>query len=721
MKFIVCSAYQKELKYVTQRLKLANNEISVMPCACASANSDEQRAFINRKNELEKNGEIPMVLLPASCAGIDNSHCKHDDRNCSCSTLCLEQIIPTELLNYYIEKRYYIVSSGWLYNWERVVKRHWKFTKESASLFFNEAAVKILVIDTGVHDDYDKLLKEFSEFADLDYTVLPVGISYFENKVQNIINEERQRQITAELIKYKKETSKRLAEYSMIVDLIPTLSQINSEKLVIDKILEIFTILFAPEKVSYLKRNKEGGIVLDQSDNECLASNEFLELCDFKEDYTTTSDNRGFITKLKFSQKEYGYVLAENILHPEYLPRYLNLIQSLIPFFGLLIANSRQFEELVDINKALSKAKITITESEEKYRRLTENAPDIIYRMSIPDGNYEYVSPASEQIWGYSPHEFYKSPLLIKKTIHPDFAAYFQEEWDKLMAGKMSSYYEYKVITRNGEEKWMHQRNVLIKDENNKPIAIEGIVSDITESKRNETALKESNQTKDKFFSILAHDLKNPFTTIKGFSDLLIRNFDKYDEEKQKNFLSMINASMENLYKLLENLLLWSRTQRGVVTFKPENLNLNLIIETTIDLLTHAGVDKSIEIENQLSGTITLMADVDMISTVIRNLVSNAIKFTHAGGKIAIDANIENQMVKLAIKDNGVGISKEKQSGLFDISKNNSTHGTEDEPGTGLGLIICKEFVDMHGGEIWVDSEKGKGSVFYVKIPYKVS
>jgi signal transduction histidine kinase len=206
-----------------------------------------------------------------------------------------------------------------------------------------------------------------------------------------------------------------------------------------------------------------------------------------------------------------------------------------------------------------------------------------------------------------------------------------------------------------------------------------------------------------------------------GFLELLNTNFDKYDTATQKEFLSLINSGMQNTHKLLENLLLWSNTQRGKIKYNPQNINLYLLSNENTDLLTHSAEKKLITIKNQVPKEMSLKADKDMLSSIIRNLVSNALKFTSKGGEISIKARavkVRNNQnyTEISIKDNGVGIPKVIQPKLFLISENTSTEGTDKETGSGLGLIICKEFIEKHGGKIWVESEEGKGSTFFFTI-----
>lgn len=239
---------------------------------------------------------------------------------------------------------------------------------------------------------------------------------------------------------------------------------------------------------------------------------------------------------------------------------------------------------------------------------------------------------------------------------------------------------------------------------------------------KSELELHESNETKDKFFSIIAHDLKSPFNVMHGFSKLLNDKFDDFTVPEQREYVSYLHQSVQQTHKLLDNLLLWSLSQKGALEFKPEIVKLNLLSAETIELLSEVASGKSIRIKDEIQEDIFLLADPNMLSTVLRNLVSNAIKFTPKGGEIVINARRlsgENKInfCEISVKDNGLGISPDTQSKLFLLGEKRLAKGTEDESGTGLGLVLCKEFVEKHDGRIWLNSELGKGSTFYFTIP----
>src|SRR6056297_225946 len=220
--------------------------------------------------------------------------------------------------------------------------------------------------------------------------------------------------------------------------------------------------------------------------------------------------------------------------------------------------------------------------------------------------------------------------------------------------------------------------------------------------------LEELNATKDKFFSIIAHDLKNPFNTVIGLSELLLYRYDNYDEEKIKEFIGQINKFSSNAYNLLDNLLQWARSQTGRIKVSPSDIDIEKLTQENISLLEDKAQQKNISLDSQVEPETFVYADSNMINTVIRNLISNAIKFTPDGGKIIIKAEESGEKIKFSVVDNGVGIAKEDIPKLFNLTTNYTSEGTNAEVGTGLGLILCKEFIEKNNGNIWVESEEGK-------------
>ncbi|GEC70897.1 Signal transduction histidine kinase [Flavobacterium flevense] len=235
-----------------------------------------------------------------------------------------------------------------------------------------------------------------------------------------------------------------------------------------------------------------------------------------------------------------------------------------------------------------------------------------------------------------------------------------------------------------------------------------------------EMQVKKLLDDKDKFFSIIAHDLRGPFNGIIGLSELLLENDNQLKPKETNEFIQLIHQSSKNVYSLLENLLTWAQSQTGSLEFSPKKIEISPIINKTISLLDNIAKSKNIRIESKIKNEEYAFADKDMLETIFRNLISNAIKFTENNGEVQLSITRENNQIVFSVQDNGIGIPPEKITNLFAINHRNTTSGTNDETGTGLGLMLCKDFVKKHGGKIWVESEIGKGSNFKFSIPDSV-
>jgi signal transduction histidine kinase/ligand-binding sensor domain-containing protein len=232
--------------------------------------------------------------------------------------------------------------------------------------------------------------------------------------------------------------------------------------------------------------------------------------------------------------------------------------------------------------------------------------------------------------------------------------------------------------------------------------------------------LNELNASKDKFFSIIAHDLKNPFNTIIGFSDMMKESIRLNDPATFYEYTKMINTSANQTLRLLDNLLEWANSQRGKLTFTPVPINLSELVKDEFIIAGEMATGKNIELKNSIADTFTIVADKNMIRTIMRNLITNAVKFTNKNGSVKVDAVTCKNHLEISVSDTGTGMSKETMAILFKIDANLSTRGTDNEKGTGLGLLLCKEFADKHNGKIWVESEEGKGSTFKLLLPLDV-
>jgi signal transduction histidine kinase len=238
------------------------------------------------------------------------------------------------------------------------------------------------------------------------------------------------------------------------------------------------------------------------------------------------------------------------------------------------------------------------------------------------------------------------------------------------------------------------------------------------EVKKKNQQLEQVNAEKDKFFSILAHDLRGPMSAFVSITHLLTEEMRTMDQDQIGEFMNSMKSDAANLNRLLENLLEWSQLKRGVMEFNPQEFNLRKSINMVLDIVSVSARKKEIKIDNSVPDELEVFADLHMFESVVRNLASNAVKFTPVGGKIYVSAGTNiNNCVEIRISDTGIGMDKILMSKLFIINEKTSRKGTEGEPSSGLGLLLCKEFIEKHRGKIWVESEAGKGATFYFSLP----
>lgn len=238
-----------------------------------------------------------------------------------------------------------------------------------------------------------------------------------------------------------------------------------------------------------------------------------------------------------------------------------------------------------------------------------------------------------------------------------------------------------------------------------------------TRLSENELALKETNASKDQFFSIISHDLRNPLASMISFVRILRRDHDSLSPEEWESLVNEFDKTVTRTSNLLENLLMWSRSQTGRVVFKPEKICINTIINDCIDLYKTSASNKNITISTELPVRAFVNADVNMLETIFRNLVSNAMKFTPAEGIIQLGFTENNKMITLYVKDSGIGMPKDIKEKLFALGSHVSRVGTDNEKGSGLGLLLVKDFVEKHGGKIWVESQQALGTTFFFTLP----
>jgi PAS domain S-box-containing protein len=382
----------------------------------------------------------------------------------------------------------------------------------------------------------------------------------------------------------------------------------------------------------------------------------------------------------------------------------------------------RLFLIINDISKE-KKIENELIESKNSYKQISneleyilDNLPCLVFYKD-KNNNFirvnRYLADAcnmkKEDLVGVNVSQLYDKEVAEK---------YYQDDLHVINSGMARINIEEQWETKDGIV-WLNTSKIPFIDEKGEIVGVIGISIDITDRKSSELelslkneALNKLNNEKDKFFSIISHDLKSPFNSIIGLSEMLVDQVKEKDYEGIDKYATIILNSSHRAMNLLMNLMEWSQSQTGRMLFLPEKLDVNTLIFDVLHLLKESANQKSIDLKVDLSKQIFVIGDKAMISAILRNLISNAIKFTREDGSIYISVSQKKKETVISVKDNGVGIPKDIVSKLFRIDDNYTSPGTHQEKGTGLGLILCKEFVDKHDGRISVESVEGEGSEF---------
>lgn len=345
-----------------------------------------------------------------------------------------------------------------------------------------------------------------------------------------------------------------------------------------------------------------------------------------------------------------------------------------------------------------------------------ENAMEGIFKITVK-GDFLSINPAMASILKFTSKEKLISNVKFEE-LFSDRSVY-TEFMSALLNSKTVHNYEASFKNYFKEDLFVILNGRTIYDKFEEIISIEGSLIDITERvevqekiKEYNAELEKLNKSKDKFFSIVAHDLMSPFTSLLGYSEILHTESEDLSKDEIKEFSGDIHNVAGKAHNLLENLLSWSSIQTNRTHFYPQKFGVNSIVEDVLLLNKGNAIKKGISLHNNIPTDYSLVADMNMINTVFRNLVANSVKFTNKGGSITIGMNEMEDLIKFYVEDTGVGMTEDDQQKLFKIDVHHSEIGTNKEKGTGLGLILCAEFVEKHSGTISTESELGKGSKF---------
>jgi PAS domain S-box-containing protein len=369
----------------------------------------------------------------------------------------------------------------------------------------------------------------------------------------------------------------------------------------------------------------------------------------------------------------------------------------------------------------LKVAEEALKESEIRFQNMANTAPVLIW-IADTDALFTFVNNFWLNYTGRTLGQELGMSWL--EGIHPDDLDPFLQIYKTSFDQRKPFEVEFRMRKKDGCFRWIISKGVPRFQTDGRFAGYIGSCTDINDQKVIEETvkkfnaeLKSLNTSKDKFFSIIAHDLKSPLSGILGFTEILVNEFSDLQTGEVREFIGHLHQAATNLNALLENLLEWSRIQTGNFSLEPSNVNVESVFDEMISLFDPLARNKRIRLEKKVDADLYVHADKNMFKTIMRNLVSNGIKFTKENGSVCLTAKANHNFVNIAVRDTGIGLSQENIDKLFRIDLNYTTLGTNKERGTGLGLVLCKELVEKNGGKIWVESEMGKGTQFIFTLP----
>jgi len=510
-------------------------------------------------------------------------------------------------------------------------------------------------------DDYDKALEYYNKAIDLfEEQGKEDQIAMIYNNIGIIYDDKNQNEKALEYYQKSLETDKKTGDYRGMA------SSLNNIGLI------YFELEQYPKALEYLNQSLDHARELDDKHKIANTHNNIGEVLTHTGDY-----------KKAHEAIHTGLKLSDEIHANRYKNESYELLSKLYEAQGNHQKALEYFKKHHNLNDTIF--------SQEKQNRISEM--QIKYETEKKEKEIELLTK-DNQI----------NKLEIKRQ--KNFKNYISIFALLLMALAILAYSRFNLKKKN--TRILQKKNRQLSDANIK-------------LRNSENNLRELNATKDKFFSIIAHDLKNPFHALFGFSEEMYKNIDNLNKREIREYGKAIHEASQNLYNLLQNLLKWSRTQLGSIVIKPQKLALQPATDQIISLMKINAEEKNIQVENAIDSNIQAYVDQNVYETVVRNLLSNAIKFTNKGGRVKITSEMHNGSTHVSVSDTGQGIHQEHLRNLFSIKNNLSTQGTSNEQGTGLGLILCKELIEKSNGQIWAKSTPGKGSTFKFSLPVKPS
>jgi PAS domain S-box-containing protein len=683
--------------------------VTTFPAACWQSNGNQQ--MINRTVDAVAHGEAADCVLgcPNRFQTEETIHSHQGQQDARLGT-CFEMLVNAEIVRHYMQQGAYLLTPGWLENWKGNVAQ-WGFEAQALKEFFNESVTRLVLLDTGVLADVETLLAEFSTAAGLPYEILPVGLEHLKLLLS-------QKQLAWQLQQQSNDDEletihlkQQLADHAMIFDLMAKLAEMTREEDALQKVMELFQMLFACGRLVYYPLlDHEPGKIYNFSSSEIVPETVLSRLAWGQTTQAWCEIDDGFLLQFRHGEETLGILEVGEIAFPEYRARYINIAAAISDVCALAISNARIYQKLYEVSEVLR--------SERDRVQMYMDIAKVIFVVVGVDGKVLLVNRTGCEILGY-PQEEIVGKNWFECFIPENERITVQEKFDQMMSGNVPSTlpYEYHILNKAGQERTVVWLTSPITDHQGAITALLNSGDDVTDRRKTEAALMYSQKLAElgTLAAGVAHEINTPLQVITGTSDSLIRRIhsDGFDSEYFNHKLEILSRSSWRVAEIVRALLAYAR-------FSPVELDeysLDAIIQDALLLIeNHLKPDSNIHLRILGGDHVPpLYCDRNNISQVLVNLLLNALDSMQAGGEIVIrtDYDPKQNKIILQIADQGSGISPEVKDRIFDPFFTTKPLGR----GTGLGLSVVLGIVRAHGGEIVVDSLPGRGSTFILSFP----
>lgn len=682
-------------------------DVAVFPAKCGTP----QLAWVELEQAATSfsNANIQMKVLGSACLPAESDIEEHSGYKLMPLDSCFKWLVNPEIVDTYLRQGVHFLTPGWLRHWREYLS-DWGFDQQTASEFFHETTSKLVLLDTMVDPGAADLLKEFAEYLDLSWEIIPVGLDYLCMHLENQILEEKLVQQIEDRELQLNQSNQEIANYSMIFDLLGNLTVNQGKSDVIDNILNVFNILFSPRILVFCQENGEKSVLPYQSNEVPSWLEEEHERFRLKEQWHEFPN--GFMIRILSGDDSLGCLAVADFNFPEYRENYLKQAINIVPWVNLAISNAHYHEKIEESKKEI--------QAERDKARNYFNSAKIILIVFDKDGNVSLINQQGLDILGYAEDD----------VIEKNWFDHFIPDWDRqrtksgfaqLMSGDIEPVEEFTnpILTKSGEERTILWNNTLLKNEQGEAIGSLSSGKDITERIRITNELEDalgeltrSNQDLEQFAYIASHDLKEPLRMVSSYLRLIEKRYGAVLDESGREFIQFAVDGATRMTKMIGDLLTFSRVGTRGNPF--EQFDLKVPVNQAIQNLA-VQIHKAEAIISQDSLP-EVLADETQLVQVFQNLISNALKYHgEQPVKIHIGAKQIRQKWHFSVSDNGIGIKPENHERIFGIFQR--LHTDEEFEGAGIGLSITKRIIERHGGEIWVDSEPGEGSIFYFTLP----